>query len=60
MPDRIDLEADDLHASLKIEDLDVNISLNPEVFTLALPDDAQRLELHQMGGEAVFVNTVKP
>lgn len=60
VPDRIDLEADDLHASLRIEDLDVNISLNPEVFTLALPDDAQRLELHQIGGEAVFVNTVRP
>ena len=57
VPDRIDLEADGLEASLKIEDLDVNISIKPEVFTLVLPDDAQRVELHQIGGEAVFVNT---
>lgn len=60
VPDRIDLETDDLHASLKIEDLDINIPIKPEVFTLVLPDDAQRLELYQIGGEAVFVNTERP
>lgn len=60
VPDRINLETADLQASLKIEDLDVNIPLKPEVFFLALPDDAQRLELHQIGGEAVFVRTEKP
>lgn len=60
VPDRIDLETVDLKASLKIEDLDVNIPLRPEVFRLVLPHDAQRLELHQIGGEAVFVKTEKP
>jgi hypothetical protein len=60
VPDRIELETDDLRASLEIEDLDINIPLKSEVFTLVLPNDAQRLELHQIGGEAVFVNTQRP
>ncbi len=60
VPDLINLETGELQASLKIEDLDVNIPLKPEVFRVVLPDDAERLELHQIGGEAVFVKTEKP
>jgi hypothetical protein len=57
VPDRVDIEASELQASINVEDLDVNVLLHPEAFVLELPQDAQRLELHQIEGEAVFVKT---
>lgn len=55
VPDRVDIQADQLQASISVEDLDVNVLLHPQAFAIELPDDAERLELYQIGGEAVFV-----
>lgn len=55
VPDRVELESERVEASLRIDDLDVNVALHPQAFSLSLPDDARRLELAQIGGEAVFV-----
>jgi hypothetical protein len=57
VPDRVDIQTNELQASIDIEDLDVNVSLHPKAFVVELPQDARRLELHQIGGEAVFVQT---
>jgi hypothetical protein len=57
VPDRVEIQANELQASIDIEDLDVNVALHPKAFVVELPQDARRLELHQIGGEAVFVQT---
>ena len=54
-PDRIELVSDGLLASLSVDDLDINIRLDPEAFVVTLPAGAGRLGLAQIGGEAVFV-----
>jgi hypothetical protein len=55
VPDRVEIHTSELQASIRVEDLDVNVQLHPEAFVLELPEDAERLELHQISGEAVFV-----
>jgi len=55
VPDRLEIQSRELQASIDVEDLDVNVLLHPKAFVLELPQDAQRLELHQIEGEAVFV-----
>ena len=47
--------SDGLEASLSVDDLDINIRLDPEAFVVTLPAGADRLGLAQIGGEAVFV-----
>jgi hypothetical protein len=54
-PDRIEIESDRVHASLTVEDLDVNVKLDPEVFSISIPEEAVRLSVAEIGGEAVFV-----
>jgi hypothetical protein len=55
VPDRVEIQTPTLQASIDVEDLDVNVLLHPKAFVVELPQDAQRLELHQIEGEAVFV-----
>jgi hypothetical protein len=55
VPDRIDIVSEKLEASLSVEDLDINVRLDPEAFVVSLPDGAGRLALAQIEGEAVFV-----
>jgi hypothetical protein len=55
VPDRIDIQANELQASINIEDLDVNVLLHPKAFAIELPEDARQLEFHEIEGEAVFV-----
>jgi hypothetical protein len=57
VPDRVEIQASELQATIDVEDLNVNVPLHPKAFVLELPKDARRLELHQIGGEAVFVKT---
>lgn len=57
VPDRVELKTDRIEATLRIEDLDVNVPLHPQAFRIKLPEDAERLELDQIEGEAVFVKT---
>jgi hypothetical protein len=57
VPDRVEIQASELQASIDVDDLNVNVPLHPKAFVLELPQDARRLELHQIGGEAVFVKT---
>jgi hypothetical protein len=59
VPDRLEIRANELEATINIEDLDVNVLLHPRAFDIEMPEDARRLGLHQIGGEAVFVE-VKP
>ncbi len=54
-PDRIELMSDGMEASLSVDDLDINVRLDPEAFVVNLPDGAARLGLAQIGGKAVFV-----
>ncbi len=55
VPPRVELRAENLQASLNMEDLDVNVPLHPKAFIIDLPDDADPLTLEEIGGEAVFV-----
>ncbi len=57
VPYLVEISSDKLQATLRVESPNVNIQLHPEAFVLNLPDDANRLELHQVGGEAIFVKT---
>jgi hypothetical protein len=52
----LEITTGNLQASLRVEDLDVNIQLHPEAFLVDLPAEARRLELAQIGDEAVFVS----
>jgi hypothetical protein len=54
-PDRIEISSEKIEATLTVEDLDINVRLDPEAFVLNLPQGAYRLGLAQIGGEAVFV-----
>jgi len=54
-PDRIEVASDKIEASLTVEDLDINVRLDPEAFVISLPEGASRLDLAQIEGEAVFV-----
>ncbi len=54
-PDRIEIKSESIEASLTVDDLDINIRLDPEAFVVTLPEGADRLGLAQIGGEAVFV-----
>jgi hypothetical protein len=55
VPDRLEIASDELRASLRVEDLGVNVRLHPEAFVVELPGDARQLGLAQIGDEAVFV-----
>jgi hypothetical protein len=55
VPDRVDIQSSELQASIKVEDLGVNVPFHSKAFILDVPGDAQRLELQEIGGEAVFV-----
>ena len=57
VPYLVEISSEKLQATLRVESPDVNIRLHPEAFVVDLPDDANRLELHQVGDEAVFVKT---
>jgi len=57
VPYLMEIGSEQLQATLRVESPDVNIQLHPEAFVVDLPDDANRLELHQVGDEAVFVKT---
>ncbi|MFQ5789349.1 MAG: hypothetical protein ACE5JI_02625 [Acidobacteriota bacterium] len=57
VPHRIEIRSDQIHATLNIDDLDVNVRLHPDAFALELPDGASRLRLTEIGDEAVFVRT---
>ena len=54
-PDRIEITNDQVEASLTVEDLDINVRLDPEAFVISLPAGATRLGVAEIGGEAVFV-----
>ena len=54
-PDRIEIVSDTIEVSLTVDDLDINIRLDPEAFVVTIPEGAVRLGLAQIGGEAVFV-----
>jgi len=54
-PDRIEIASDQIEVSLTIEDLDINVRLDPEAFAISIPDGAARLGVAEIGGEAVFV-----
>jgi outer membrane lipoprotein-sorting protein len=55
VPDRLRIESPSLEASLWAEDVEVNVSIEPEAFVLELPADAVRLRPAEIDGEAVFV-----
>jgi hypothetical protein len=55
VPYRVELESEMLQATVSVEDPDINVELHPEAFVVELPDDASRLELYQVGDEAIFV-----
>ncbi len=57
VPDQLRLSSETISATLTVEAMDVNTSLDGEAFLLEIPDDAERLQLTQIGGEAVFVRT---
>ena len=54
-PERIELASDQIEISLTVEDLDINVRLDPEAFTISIPEGAARLGVAEIGGEAVFV-----
>ncbi|HEX9722868.1 MAG TPA: hypothetical protein VGC53_01150 [Vicinamibacteria bacterium] len=54
-PNQIEIESDRVRASLTVEALDVNVKLDPEAFTISVPEGAARLGVAEIGGEAVFV-----
>ena len=54
-PDRIEIASDRIEVSLTVEDLDINVRLDPEAFAISIPEGAARLGLAEIGGEAVFV-----
>jgi outer membrane lipoprotein-sorting protein len=54
-PERIELANDQIEISLTVEDLDINVRLDPEAFTISIPEGAARLGVAEIGGEAVFV-----
>jgi outer membrane lipoprotein-sorting protein len=55
VPSRLELSAEDLEATLNVEDLDINVPLHADAFVVAVPEDAEALALHEIGGEAIFV-----
>lgn len=54
-PEQIEIASDRIEATLTVEELDINIQLDPEAFTIDLPEGATRLGVAQIEGEAVFV-----
>jgi outer membrane lipoprotein-sorting protein len=57
VPDRLRIESPSLEANIWAEDVDVNVSIDPEAFVMELPADAVRLRPAEIDGEAVFVIT---
>jgi hypothetical protein len=55
VPDRVDIQGENLQVSITVDDLDVNVKLDPDAFVVKLPPGADRLNLAQIGGEAIFV-----
>jgi hypothetical protein len=55
VPDTIRLETDVLTVTLTPEDVDVNVSVDPEAFVVEIPEGAERLRPSDISGEAVFV-----
>lgn len=60
VPDSIGLETDTIRATLTPEDVDVNVRLDSEAFTIEIPDGAERLRPSDVAGEAVFVVAKEP
>ena len=54
-PDQIEIASDRIDVLLTVEDLDINVRLDPEAFAISIPDGAARLGVAEIGGEAVFV-----
>jgi hypothetical protein len=55
LPDALLLENDEIRVTLRAEEVDVNVRLDPEAFRLDVPADASRLRPAEIDGEAVFV-----
>ncbi len=54
-PDQIEIASDRIDVLLTVEDLDINVRLDPEAFAISIPDGAARLGVAEIGGQAVFV-----
>jgi len=63
IPDRLELHTEQITATLTVEAVDVNVSLDAQAFVVDVPADATRLRPSDVSGEAVFVaqpKTVRP
>ena len=54
-PDQIEIANDQIEVSLTVQDLDINVRLDPKAFAISIPEGAARLGVAEIGGEAVFV-----
>jgi outer membrane lipoprotein-sorting protein len=58
-PDRIEVGDEKLAASLVVSDLDINVSMDPELFRLEIPPGTSRVEVREIEGEAFFVKSAR-
>ena len=54
VPDQLRLTSDTISTTLTVMGMDINTLLDDEAFLLDIPDDAERLQLTQIGGGALF------
>ena len=59
-PSELSIENETLRVTIRAEDVDVNVALDPEAFVLEIPPGARRLRPAEIEGEAVFVRTAEP
>jgi hypothetical protein len=55
IPDEVVLENEEIRTTLRTDEVDVNVDLDPDAFALDIPGDAVRLRPAELEGEAVFV-----